>query len=94
MSGRPGIPDGWFAVAWSADLPEGGVEPLRVLGRELVLYWRDLGPREVREVTIDLVGRIPGETTGPASRAYLYYTPDSKSWAAPLAIEVLASRPR
>ncbi|MDA1265620.1 MAG: hypothetical protein O2816_11125, partial [Planctomycetota bacterium] len=61
-------------------------------GREIILYWRDLAPGETREVTIDLIGRIPGTTTGPASRAYLYYTPDAKTWSTPLEVEVLAGR--
>jgi len=42
----------------------------------------------VREVTIDLVARIPGVTTGPASRSYLYYTPAAKRWAEPLQVRV------
>ena len=29
---------GWFAVAWSDEIPVGGVEPLLVDGREYVLY--------------------------------------------------------
>jgi phenylpropionate dioxygenase-like ring-hydroxylating dioxygenase large terminal subunit len=40
----------WFAVAWSASLPEKRLEPVRVLGRDLVLWrssdgihaWKDL----------------------------------------------------
>lgn len=56
--------------------------------REVVLYWRDLAPRETCEVTLDLVARIPGTTTGPASRAYLYYTPQAKRWSEPLTIAV------
>lgn len=42
----------------------------------------------MREVTIDLVARIPGVTTGPASRSYLYYTPAAKRWAEPLQVRV------
>lgn len=57
-------------------------------GRELTLYWRCLAPEETKEVTIDLIARIPGQTTGPASRAYLYYTDDEVRWAAPLSVEV------
>jgi nitrite reductase/ring-hydroxylating ferredoxin subunit len=34
----PGIPDGWFAVAWSKDLPEGGVERVHCFGEDLVLF--------------------------------------------------------
>jgi len=61
-------------------------------GRELVLYWRDLAPGAVKEVTLDTLARIPGRTTGPASRTYLYYTPDAKRWAEPLEVEVTPAR--
>jgi hypothetical protein len=61
-------------------------------GRELVLYWRALEPGARKEVHLDLLARIPGLTSGPASRAYLYYTPESKRWCAPLAIEISAVR--
>ncbi|HEU4417383.1 MAG TPA: alpha-2-macroglobulin, partial [Planctomycetota bacterium] len=57
-------------------------------GRELALYWRDLAPDAIKKLTLDLVARIPGQSTGPASRTYLYYTPQQKRWAAPLRLEV------
>jgi len=57
-------------------------------GRELALYWRDVAPRATTRLTLDLVARIPGRSTGPASRTYLYYTPQQKRWAAPLRIDV------
>jgi hypothetical protein len=57
-------------------------------GRELVLYWRKLDATERRELTFDLTARIPGTSRGPASRSYLYYTPQQKQWAQPLEIEV------
>jgi hypothetical protein len=56
--------------------------------RELVLYWRTLAPRAQQKLTLDLVARIPGACAGPASRAYLYYTPSQKRWAAELALDV------
>jgi hypothetical protein len=59
-------------------------------GRELVLYWRTLQPRAEQKVTLDLVARVPGESTGPASRGYLYYTPAQKRWAAPLQLAITA----
>jgi 3-ketosteroid 9alpha-monooxygenase subunit A len=37
-------PSGWFQVAWSADLPAGGVIPRRYFGTDLVLF-RDEGGR-------------------------------------------------
>ncbi len=57
-------------------------------GRELALYWREVAPRASEKLTLDLVARIPGRSTGPASRTYLYYTPQQKRWAAPLRIEI------
>ncbi|MBL9076981.1 MAG: hypothetical protein JNL08_05730 [Planctomycetes bacterium] len=57
-------------------------------GRDLVLYWRDLEPGAERRLALDAIARIPGRSTGPASRAYLYYTAEQKRWAAPLAVEV------
>lgn len=59
-------------------------------GRELALYWRDLEPEGKRTLSLDLVGRVPGRSAGPASRGYLYYTPQQKRWAAPLGIDVTA----
>lgn len=53
-------------------------------GRELALYWREVAPRASEKLTLDLVARIPGRSTGPASRTYLLYTPQQKRWAAPL----------
>lgn len=61
-------------------------------GRELALYWRDLAPEASKKLTLDLVARIPGLSSGPASRTYLYYTPQQKRWAAPLRIDVTSAK--
>ena len=50
--------------------------------REVILYFRDMKPGEVKKVAIDLVATVPGTYTGPASSAYLYYNDTDKSWAA------------
>ncbi len=57
-------------------------------GREVVFYWRDIEPRAVKVVELHVTATIPGEYTGPASRAYLYYTAEQKRWAEPLQIEI------
>ncbi len=57
--------------------------------REVVLYWRDVMPNSVHEISLDVTATIPGTYTGPASRAYLYYTAEEKLWAEPLFVEVL-----
>ncbi len=50
MTGRypfPASPNGWFGVAASDDLVEGGVRALRYLGRDLVLFRGDDGTARV-----------------------------------------------
>jgi hypothetical protein len=74
--------------------PTDGQRPLlsyfEIRGRELVLYWRDLAPDQKIEVPIDLICRVPGEYSGPASRAYLYYNADRKHWVEPLKVNIAA----
>jgi hypothetical protein len=59
-----------------------------VLGRDLVLYWRSLAASESAELPVSMVAAVPGTYTGPASRAYLYYTDEDKAWADPLRIDI------
>jgi hypothetical protein len=77
-----------------ARLPEDGSRPLvsafEIRGRELVLYWRDLAKGQKVEVPVDLICRVPGEYSGPASRAYLYYNADHKHWVEPLKVTITA----
>ena len=61
-------------------------------GREVILYWRDFAPEAVVQLNVDLIGRIPGVTRGPASRIWLYYTPTAKHWTEPLTVEVTPAR--
>ena len=60
-----------------------------IRGRELIFYWRGLAPSASHEFVLDAVARVPGVTAGPASRAYPYYSPREKAWAAPLEVEVV-----
>lgn len=48
--------------------------------RQVILYLRDMQPKESREIPLDLVAAIPGQYTAQASTAYLYYTDEHKSW--------------
>lgn len=61
-------------------------------GRDVILYWRDLAPDQVVRFGLDCVATLPGTTTGPASRAYLYYTPELVRWAQPLSVDVDPAR--
>jgi serine/threonine protein kinase len=68
----------------------GVISAWEIRGREVVLYWRGLGPGERIEVNLDLICRVPGEYRGPASRAYLYYNADDRCWTDPLRITIQA----
>ena len=59
----------------------GKIDAYEVIGREVVLYWRYLKGKDNFDVPLSLVAAIPGSYTGPASRAYLYYTDEYKNWA-------------
>jgi uncharacterized protein YfaS (alpha-2-macroglobulin family) len=56
------------------------VDAYEVIGRDVVLYWRGMEPRKKLDVSLSLVAAVPGTYTGPASRAYLYYSDDHKAW--------------
>jgi hypothetical protein len=94
LPGGMNLPEDLKQLKEYARVPEDGSRPLlgafEVRGRELVLYWRDLAPEQKIEVPIDLVCRVPGEYSGPASRAYLYYTADLKHWVEPLKVSIAA----
>ena len=66
----------------------GVISAFEVRNREVVLYWRDLGPKQKIELNLDLVCRVPGEFRGPAGRAYLYYNADHKHWIEPVLVKV------
>lgn len=66
----------------------GTLDYYELRAREVICYWRSLAPRRKVELRLDLVAEVPGSYTGPASRAYLYYTAEKKCWEEPLAIEI------
>jgi uncharacterized protein YfaS (alpha-2-macroglobulin family) len=59
---------------------KGTVDAYEVRGREVILYWRALRASQTVSVPLSLVAAIPGRYTAPASRAYLYYTDEHKTW--------------
>lgn len=56
--------------------------------REVIVYFRALGPRAKKVIHLDLVARVTGNFTGSASSSYLYYTNDKKHWTNPLKVSV------
>jgi hypothetical protein len=94
LPGGMALPEDLKQLKEHARVPEDGSRPLvsafEVRGRELVLYWRDLAPDQKIEVPLNLVCRVPGTYSGPASRAYLYYNADHKHWVEPLKMTITA----
>jgi uncharacterized protein YfaS (alpha-2-macroglobulin family) len=66
----------------------GKIDSYEVIGREVVLYWRYIKPNDKFDLPLSLVAAVPGNYTGPASRAYLYYTDEFKNWAPGLKVTI------
>jgi len=50
--------------------------------------WRGMNPSDTVACNLDVRAAIPGKYTGPASRAYLYYTPEHKQWVDGFSVEI------
>ena len=50
--------------------------------RERLVPW--IREQVVKDIDIDLLARVPGTYVAPASRAYLYYTDEFKTWVEPV----------
>jgi hypothetical protein len=88
---RIGLPGGLVPQTWQLEelRDRGLVDFYETRPREVALYFRDLAPSEVHEVTLDLVAEVPGSYTAPASQAYLYYTDEHRRWVAGTEVTVL-----
>ncbi len=63
-----------------------------VRGRDVVLYWRELAPRQTVKLPLSVVAAVPGTYTGAASRAYEYYADEYKQWTAGMKVEIAPKR--
>jgi uncharacterized protein YfaS (alpha-2-macroglobulin family) len=59
-----------------------------VRGREVILYWRDMQPKESVQIPLSVIAAVPGTYTGPASRAYLYYSDEFKQWSGGMKVTI------
>jgi len=66
----------------------GRIAAYEVSGREVVLYWRGMDAGQSFQLPIQVIAAVPGEYTGPASRAYLYYTDEDKQWSDPIKVRI------
>jgi hypothetical protein len=85
-----GIPAGLSPQAWQLkELQEKRVfDFYEILKNKLVLYYREMGPNEIKDIHLDLKAEIPGKYTGTASSAYLYYTQEERHWLKGLQIMI------
>ena len=88
---RVGLPGGLTFQTWQLQelRDKGVIDFYETRPREVILYFRALGPKAVKDVPLDLMSTVPGSFTAPASRAYLYYTAEHKHWVAPSVVTVV-----
>jgi len=88
---RVGLPGGLAFQTWQLkELKDKGlIDFYETRDREVILYFRSLGPKAVKEIDLDLLANVPGDFVAPASSAYLYYTDEFKHWAEPVKIKVV-----
>ncbi len=78
-----GIPAGFTFQPWQLkELQEKKVfDYYEIVGNNIAVYYRGMGPKEVKEINLDLKAEMPGVYDAPASSAYLYYTNEFKTWS-------------
>lgn len=79
-----GLPAGLSAQPWQLkELKEKGMfDFYEVNGNNVILYYRQMKPSEVRNIALDLKTELAGTFEAPASVAYLYYTNEHRNWTA------------
>lgn len=85
-----GIPSGLSPQPWQLkELQEKGkVDFYEVRQNYVVFYFRELAPKALHEIHLDLKAEVPGSYQAPASSAYVYYTNERKDWEAGEKIEI------
>lgn len=85
-----GIPGGMSLQPWQLkELQEKEVyDYYEIIDDNLVIYYRELGPKEIKTINLDLKAEIPGKYKGMASSAYLYYMNEHKCWVDGISVEI------
>lgn len=85
-----GLPAGLSPQPWQLKKlqDEGAFDFYEITDQQLYLYYREMGPAEVRHILLDLKAEVPGTYTGAASSAYLYYTDEYKDWQNGLTVKI------
>ncbi len=85
-----GIPGGLSPQPWQLkEMKEKQIfDYYEIIDNNLVLYYRELGPKEVKRINLDLKADIPGKYIGAASSTYLYYSDAYKYWVKGCEVEI------
>ncbi|WP_029902103.1 TonB-dependent receptor plug domain-containing protein [Prevotella sp. 10(H)] len=85
-----GIPGGLSLQPWQLkELQEKGIfDFYEITNDNLVVYYRELGPAEVKTISLDLKAEIPGTYRAVASSAYVYYMNEHKYWIEGLSVKI------
>lgn len=85
-----GIPGGMSLQPWQLkELQEKEVfDFYEIKDDNLIIYYRELGPSEIKMINLDLKAEIPGKYTATASSAYVYYMSEHKYWTKGLGVEI------
>ena len=85
-----GIPGGMSLQAWQLKelLDQNIVDFYEIIDDNLVIYYRELGPSEEKNINLDLKAEIPGTYTGQASSAYVYYMSEHKYWTPGIVMDI------
>jgi TonB-dependent SusC/RagA subfamily outer membrane receptor len=86
-----GIPSGLSPQIWQLkELTEKGIVDFYEIHQNYIaLYYRELGPKELKIIHLDLKAEIPGVFQAPANNAYLYYTEEHKNWTEGVRVRIL-----
>ncbi|MCW5806040.1 MAG: hypothetical protein KIT31_26985 [Deltaproteobacteria bacterium] len=87
---RVGLPGGLAFQTWQLQelRDKKLIDYYETRPREVILYFRALGPKESRVLPLELLAQSPGTYVAPASRAYLYYTDELVHWVPPATVTI------
>ena len=66
----------------------GRIAAYELFDNRVVLYWRGMAARSILVVPVSCVAAIPGNYTGAATSAYLYYTDEEKQYLPGLSVTI------
>jgi len=67
----------------------GTIDYYETKNREVIIFLKEMGPKQTVQFKIDVVASYPGEYIGNASCVYLYYTESEKYWIDALQVNII-----